>query len=232
MNVLSAEKLSKSYGRGDRRFDALRAASFSVAKGELAVITGASGSGKSTLLNIVAGLLPPDSGTVALGGVELTLLGDDGLSRLRSGKIGYVPQGQSALECLTAIDNVCLPHYLAKRRGDPAPRAMELLGSMGIAHLAGRYPSELSGGELRRVSIARGLINSPLLLVSDEPTGELDPENAAAVMRIFAEAARDGAAALVVTHETASLGGLPCRRFEMSEGRLRELRAGPPQNQQ
>jgi putative ABC transport system ATP-binding protein len=149
----------------------------------------------------------------------LTALGDAELSRLRNTKIGYIPQGHSVLANLTILENVCLPFYLCPRGGEPSARAAELLAEVGIAHLAHSYPAELSGGELRRVSIARGLINAPRLLIADEPTGDLDRRNAEGVMELFSAVAKTGTAVLVVTHEADSLRYCD-RHLEMDGGKL------------
>jgi putative ABC transport system ATP-binding protein len=186
----------------------------------LACVTGPSGSGKSTLLGIIAGLAAPTSGQVLLDGEDASTLPDKGLSLLRNTKIGCVPQGRSLLSNLSVIENVCLPFYLHKREGDPAPRAMELLRQMGVEGLAGRRPSELSGGEIRRVAIARGLINSPSLLIADEPTSDLDPENAAGVMDLFESVLERGASALIATHDKDCANRCGAR-FLMRDGRLR-----------
>jgi putative ABC transport system ATP-binding protein len=220
--VLKAENLVKRYIRAGHEFTALNGVSLSADAGEMIVVTGASGSGKSTFLNIVTGLLTPDAGSVILDGGEIMSMSDRELSALRNKKIGYIPQGYSILENLTVLDNVRLPRYLsgARKADDPTARARELLERMGIRQLESQYPSQLSGGELRRVSIARGLINAPRLLVADEPTSDLDPENALAVTRILADTASEGAAVLLVTHETESLNGLPCRWMRMESGTL------------
>jgi putative ABC transport system ATP-binding protein len=203
--LLEADGLVKRYRRGAASFAAVDGVSLALDAGEFVCITGHSGSGKSTLLNLLAGFLAPDEGTVTFEGETLTTLGDAALSRLRNTLIGYIPQGHSILANLTVSDNVRLPFSLYRRSGDSTKRARELLERMGIAHLAEQYPSQLSGGELRRVSIARGLINEPLLLLADEPTGDLDPDASEAVMGLFSAIAASGTTVLAVTHEQENL---------------------------
>jgi putative ABC transport system ATP-binding protein len=126
-------------------------------------VVGHSGGGKSTLLNMIAGLLKPTSGSVTIQDQDVFALSDEKGSFFRNSKIGYVPQGQGLLANLTVLENVCLPFYLFKREGDVIPKALSLLERMGIGSLAASYPRQLSGGEIRRVSIARALINAPAL---------------------------------------------------------------------
>lgn len=221
MALLEAISLTKIYKRGGQDFAALSDVALAVDKGELLVITGPSGSGKSTLLNILAGLLPPTSGQVLLEGRELTTLGDTELSGIRNNQIGYIPQGSSVLPNLSVIDNVRLPYYLQKKAGSPTEKARSLLEQMGIGPLAHQYPAGLSGGELRRVSIARGLINSPRLLIADEPTGDLDPENSTEVMQRFKNISRQGTTVILVTHELSGVEYAD-RHFILKQGAIRE----------
>lgn len=150
---------------------------------------------------MMAGMLAPTCGQVLLGGEDLYALDDEPLSRLRNEKIGLVPQGHAALLSLTVLENVVFPSILY---GDVAPyegRARALLERVGLEGLAGAKPNELSGGELRRMAIARALLMGPAVLLADEPTAGLDAENARAVHALLREAADDGAAVLLVTHE-------------------------------
>lgn len=201
--TLHAEGISREFlreSRGTNRFVAVQKTDLTLEAGTLTVLTGRSGSGKSTLLNMLAGLLQPSTGSVLLGGEDLYALPDKALSRLRNEKIGVIPQGQTALHGMTVLQNVCLPYTLY---GD-APHedeARALLERLDIGALAGEMPASLSGGELRRVAIARAMLRKPLLLLADEPTADLDDENTAAVFGILREAAKDGAAVFVVTHE-------------------------------
>ena len=185
-------------------FDAVAPTDVQLSAGELVVLKGRSGSGKSTLLNMMAGLLEPSEGSVLLDGQDLYALDDASLSRLRNERIGVIPQRQTALHGLSAVQNVMLP-YLMYRDGESCEdRAMQLLEDLGIRQLADSYPAELSGGELRRVCVARSLMCAPAVVLADEPTGNLDDESAQSVLEMLRGVADDGAAVLVVTHEQAA----------------------------
>ena len=199
--LLKTNELTKEYKRSGKSFSAVEKVSLTVNDGDFILITGRSGSGKSTLLNLLVGLIRPTRGSVLFEEKSLFDGKDEELSLLRNKRIGYIPQGQSLLPNLTALDNVLLPFRIYKVKGEPEKRAGELLEKMGIAHLTSSFPEELSGGELRRVTIARALINSPSLLVADEPTGDLDPQTSGEVMKLFEEVAKSGIAVVLVTHD-------------------------------
>lgn len=200
--LLSINNLNKQYQRGANSFLAVNNLSFNLADNEFVSIVGRSGSGKTTLLNLLAGILSPTSGSIVFNGVDIGLLNDQQMSALRNQYIGYIPQGASLLANLKVLDNVRLPFYLNKRNGgDPLPRARELLAQLGIGHLQDMYPASLSGGEARRVAIARALINSPRLLVADEPTSDLDMETTHHIMQLLAGLQQQGMTLLMVTHE-------------------------------
>jgi putative ABC transport system ATP-binding protein len=170
---------------------------------------------------MIAGLLTPTSGSVRLEGTELCALRDKEFSSLRNTRLGYIPQGIGALSDLSVFDNVRLPFYLSKRQGDASGRALFLLDAVGISSLADMLPSQLSGGELRRVLIARALMNDPDLLIADEPTSDLDVETTKEIMALFSRINQNGTTILLVTHEldTVAFGN---RVFTMAQGRLKE----------
>jgi putative ABC transport system ATP-binding protein len=205
MGLLDYNDLSKEYRRGGRAFNAVNRVSLTVEPGDFISIIGRSGSGKTTLLNMGVGLLKPTRGTVLFEGRDIYGLGDRELSWLRNEQIGYVPQGQSLLSNFTVLDNLCIPWFLFKREGDPEGRGFLLLEKVGISHLGASYPRELSGGEMRRVSIARALMNGPRVLIADEPTGDLDAGTTAEIMGLFRRIAGEGTAVLMVTHELDTL---------------------------
>ena len=201
---VEARGVAKDYPRAGASggvLTAVRPLDLELDPGSLTVITGRSGSGKSTLLSMLAGMLAPTSGAVTLDGADLYSLDERSRSRLRNAKIGLVPQGHTALRALSVLDNVLLPSVLYSRRRPPRQRAESLLEAVGIAELARVGPHELSGGELRRMAVARALLMEPGVVLADEPTAGLDEESTAAVLELLRKTAQEGAAVLVVTHE-------------------------------
>lgn len=213
--------LSKQYERRDKTFSAVDNVDLSVSRGDFVSIIGRSGSGKSTLLNMVAGLLIPTWGSIRLEGRDIYALKDKEISELRNSLLGYIPQGFGALSNLTVFDNVRLPYFLAKRQGDASGRASFLLEEVGISALADMLPSQLSGGELRRVLIARALMNEPDILIADEPTSDLDIQTTKEIMELFARINKNGTTILIVTHEPDTLD-FGNRVLTMASGRLTE----------
>ena len=222
--IIEATGLTKEFARargGKRLFTAVHPLDIGLEERSLTAISGHSGSGKSTLLNMLAGILTPTAGIVRIDGTDLYSLGDEELSRLRNERIGLVPQGHTALRALTVLDNVLLPAVLYNRDEAPAERARELLGRVGLGDLAEAAPTELSGGELRRMAIARALLMDPAIVLADEPTAGLDHANATAVLTLLRDAADRGAAVLVVSHE-AEARSFADRRYAMEDGHLSE----------
>lgn len=219
--LLSIEGLTKRYQRRDTTFAAVDAVDASVERGDFISFIGRSGSGKTTLLNMIAGLLAPTEGSVRLEGTDLYALNDKEISRLRNTRLGYIPQGLGTLANLTVFDNVRLPFFLDKRSGDASGRASYLLEAVGIAHLRDMLPAQLSGGELRRVLIARVLMNEPDILIADEPTSDLDVETAMGIMELFATINKRGTTILLATHELDTLE-FSKRVLSMAAGRLTE----------
>lgn len=188
-------------GKNSNFFTAVQTLDFELHPGKMVEITGRSGSGKSTLLNMLSGMLKPTSGQVFLDETDLYALNEDSLSRLRNEKIGLVPQGHTALLSLTVLENVLLPSILYRKDLPPEKKARDLLGEVGLSGLMSAKPNELSGGELRRMAIARALIMDPPILLADEPTAGLDEENILSVLKLLRKAADTGTAVLFVTHE-------------------------------
>ena len=211
--VVIARDVRKEYFRkgssSARYFDAVPRTSMELKRGELVEVVGRSGGGKTTLLSMMAGLLAPTEGVVLVDGQDLYALSDAQRSRLRNARFGVVPQGQTPLMDLTVLQNVCLPAQLygklsAEETRGVEQRALELLERIGVADLAQSYPAELSGGELRRMAIARALVCKPDVVFADEPTGDLDDHNTDVVLQVLRDAANDGAAVMLVTHEQAA----------------------------
>lgn len=228
--LLEIKALRKEYLRGSRRFVAVSDVSFSLKTGDFLRIEGRSGSGKSTLLNMITGLLKPTSGRVFLNGTDISTLNDTDLSALRNACIGYIPQGASLLGNLTVLDNVRLPWFLAKRQGDPTERAHKLLELVGLSDFHHQYPAHLSGGEVRRVAIARAMINQPVLIIADEPTSDLDIETTGEILNLLKYLQEQGSTILMVTHEKYSIG-LGNRLCTMASGELKEVPLAQERNQ-
>ena len=221
--IIEATGLTKEFARargGKRVFTAVHPLDIGLEERQLTVVSGHSGSGKSTLANMLAGILTPTAGHVRLDGTDLYSLRDEELSRLRNERIGLVPQGHTALRALTVLDNVLLPSILYTKDEAPADRARELLVAVGLGDLTDAAPTELSGGELRRMAIARALLMDPAILVADEPTAGLDSANATAVLTLLRDAADRGTAVLVVSHE-AEAQRFADRSYVMEDGHLR-----------
>lgn len=222
--IIEATGLTKEFARargGKRLFTAVHPLDIGLEERQLTLVSGHSGSGKSTLANMLAGILTPTAGHVRLDGTDLYSLRDEELSRLRNERIGLIPQGHTALRALTVLDNVLLPSILYAKAEAPVDRARELLAAVGLDDLADAAPTELSGGELRRMAIARALLMDPAIVLADEPTAGLDSANAAAVLTLLRDAADRGAAVLVVSHE-AEAQRFADRSYVMEDGHLRE----------
>jgi putative ABC transport system ATP-binding protein len=193
-------------------------------------IVGESGVGKSTLLNLIAGLDVPDSGQILLEDRDLAQLDEDARTRLRRARMGFVFQAFHVLPHLTVERNVGLPLALNGQAGPAAQaRVQELLEAVGLGHRAGSLPRELSGGEMQRVAVARALAHRPALVLADEPTGNLDPDNAAVILEILrAQIKRDNAAGVLVTH-SATAAATTDRVYELTRAGLQERPARTPQ---
>ena len=200
--LLRASKLTKSVKIGDSRIDIIKGIDIAIGAGEFAVIMGKSGSGKSTLLGLLAGLDYPDSGEVWLDGQNLTTLDEDKLAQKRQQDMGFVFQSFHLLPTLTVAENIAFPLDIA-RRSDPA-RVEELLTAVGLTHRRDSLPHQLSGGEQQRTALARALVARPKIIFADEPTGNLDEQNAQQVMNLLLELQQQsGTALVVVTHDPA-----------------------------
>ena len=203
--LLQTKNLSRTFIRNGSDFFAVKDADFNINASDFVFIVGRSGSGKTTLLNLLSGILEPTSGTVLFEGKDITLMSDTEKSYYRNESIGFVPQSLGALPNLSVLDNVRVPFFLFERDGDTEGRALSLLEVMGIAHLKDEMPKNLSGGESKRMLIARALMNAPKLLIADEPTANLDAETAAGVMQAIKDVNKFGTAVLIVTHDSAIL---------------------------
>ena len=235
--ILKAESISKEFirKRGESNvFQAVKPLDLTLAENALTILRGSSGSGKSTLLNMLAGLLCPTTGRVLLDGIhtgptdsadtDLYDLNDADRSRLRNIHFGIMPQGQTVLHSFTVLENILLPYsiYGEKITAKETGHAITLLDRMGIADLKDVMPCELSGGELRRVCIARAMIRNPSILLADEPTGDLDEENTEIVLNLFKAMSREGKSILMVTHEK-DIDPYADHLYQMKNGELSQL---------
>ena len=219
---LRAEKISRDFLRPSAPqgfFMAVEETDFSLRAGALIAITGRSGSGKSTLLKMLAGLMKPGTGRVLLDDTDIYRLEEAELARLRNRQIGLAPQTLMALSSLTVRENVLLPCSLYGEAQEAEPRVEQLMERLGIAHLRCADPTELAGGELRRLTLARALVRDSAVLLLDEPTGDLDDENTRLVLTLLREEAARGKAVLLVTHEREA-ADYADSLYRMESGRL------------
>lgn len=215
--AVTALGLTKQYSRGRETVTALQDASFEIRAGEFVAVVGPSGSGKTTLLNLLGCMDTPTTGTLLLGGQDVSRLSDTGRTRLRRDRLGFVFQHFGLVPTLTVAENVALPAFFARR--PDAARVDSLLETVGLAGRRNHRPHELSGGEMQRVAIARALMNRPLLLLADEPTGNLDTASGEAILHLFRQLNADGLTLIVVTHNPV-LAAAAARRMVMRDGRI------------
>ena len=211
--VVSAKDITRRYGEGDTAVDALRGVSLEVARGQLTAVMGPSGSGKSTLMHILAGLDRPTKGTVAIDGTDITTLGDTDLTKLRRRHIGFIFQFFNLLPMLTAEENILLPLELAGTKRDKQ-WTNGLIDKVGLDDRRKHRPSELSGGQQQRVAIARALVSRPTVMFADEPTGNLDSQTSAEILRLLAESVQEfGQTTVMVTHDAHAAAIADCVLF-------------------
>ena len=217
--VLQAENLTKTYRSADSALTVLDQVSFSVEQGNSIAIIGPSGSGKTTLLGLCAGLDTPSSGVISLMGFKLDNMSEDDRAYVRNQYVGFVFQNFQLLSTLTALENVMVPLELRGERNVSA-KARELLGHVGLANRAHHYPSQLSGGEQQRVAMARAFITDPKILFADEPTGNLDEENAQHITALLFDMNREKGTTLVLVTHNLELAQRTQRILRMRGGRM------------
>lgn len=204
--MLYVKNLHKSYQVGQEQYKVLKGVDLGVAQGEFVAVMGPSGSGKSTLLNCISCYIPFDEGKITLGAQELKDMSEEGLAKVRNEKLGFVFQDFMLLDGLSIRENILLPRIINNSvDGEGEKLADKVLQLFGIDHIKGKFPAEVSGGERQRTAVARALINNPLLILADEPTGNLDSKSSRAVIDSFKEAIHElGATILMVTHDSFS----------------------------
>lgn len=221
--ILLLDQLRKSYQLGSSELQVLRGIDLCVKAGEHIAIMGPSGSGKSTLLNILGCLDRPTQGRYVLGGEDVSQLDDDDLSLIRGARIGFIFQSFNLIEQLNVIENIEIPmYYQGWHERESLERARELAAMVGLAHRIKHHPSELSGGERQRVAIARALSNDPLILLADEPTGNLDSENGAAILKLLLSLHEQGKTLIIVTHDV-SVAQRAEKVVHILDGRVKEI---------
>lgn len=202
--MLTVQNLHKSYQVGKTRYEVLKGISLQVEKGEFVAVMGPSGSGKTTLLNCISCYIPTDSGSIQLDGTELAKLGEDSLAAVRNKRLGFVFQDFLLLDGLTVQQNILLPAIIGGSVSSVTEtRAERLCEVFGISAIRNKYPAEISGGEKQRTAVARALINQPLMILADEPTGNLDSKSSRAVIHSFEQAKKTlDATIFMVTHDS------------------------------
>lgn len=219
--MLKVHNLSREFVRNGEKFLAVNGVSFHIKKGEMAAFIGQSGSGKSTLFHMITGMIRATEGTVEIMGRDVTKISSAEFARLRGTDIGYIMQGQNLLQNLTVRENIYLPVSMNPDNERGKKDIEQLLETFGLSHMADEYPENLSGGEQRRVSIARAFVQNPKLVIADEPTSNLDPENAKIIMESFKKLSDQGTTVLISTHNLDFISYAD-RCFEMTKGVLAE----------
>ena len=218
--MIELNNVTKIYDLGEVQVSALDNVTFRCEKGEVVSIMGPSGSGKSTLMNILGCLDRPTSGSYHLEGQDVSSLNDNQLAVIRNKKLGFVFQSYNLLPKMTALENVELPMVYAGK-GHRREHALEVLESVGIGNRAQHHPNEMSGGEQQRVAIARCLINNPLIILADEPTGNLDTKSSQNIMTLLLEQSQKGMTIIVVTHEE-DIAAYTQRTIYLRDGKIIE----------
>ncbi|MDP4656168.1 MAG: ABC transporter ATP-binding protein [Algoriphagus sp.] len=221
MSILSLQHVTKTYQSGSRKLTVLDQVTFSIQAGEAIAIVGPSGSGKTTLLGLCAGLDSSSTGSVVLNGEAMEGLNEDQRAAIRSRDVGFIFQNFQLLPTLTALENVMVPLEL-KKRTNAKEKAMELLAKVGLKDRATHYPTQLSGGEQQRVSIARAFANAPKILFADEPTGNLDTETGEMIENLIFDLNKEQGTTLVLVTHDLELAAKTQRIIHIKGGKIQE----------
>ena len=224
--MIELRGVSKTVSSGDHQLTILHPVDLQIPSGQRLAVVGPSGSGKSTLLGLIAGLDAPSAGAILIDGTDVTNLSEDQLARLRGEKIGFVFQSFHLIPSLTALENVLVPMEIVGRR-DAAQRGSALLAEVGLQDRGHHYPSQLSGGEQQRVAIARALSNEPVIVLADEPTGNLDSQTGHQVIELLLAVNRTRATTLVVVTHDAEIASMADARIYLKDGRVVERQNTP-----
>lgn len=220
--IVALNRVTKTYQMGDTVFDALHEVDFEVHQGEYVAIMGPSGCGKSTLLNLLGCLDKPSSGNYLLGGTDVSTFDDDSLSEIRGAHLGFIFQSYNLIQQLTVLENIEVPlYYQGLSSSASRKKAHALAERVGLGHRLYHRPSELSGGQQQRVGIARALVNDPLVLLADEPTGNLDSSSGAEILELFDELRQQQKTIIMVTHDP-DIGRRAGRIIRLRDGRIEE----------
>jgi lipoprotein-releasing system ATP-binding protein len=215
--ILEATNITKQYGQ----LPVLKGVSLAVNKGEIVSLVGPSGAGKSTLLHIMGTLDRPDSGTLKIDGKDVFTLGDKALAAFRNQSIGFIFQFHHLLPEFTALENVCIPAFIQnKGKAEAEARAKELLSLLKLDHRVGHKPSELSGGEQQRVAVARALMNNPAIIMADEPSGNLDTNNARDLHQLFFDLRDKLKQTFIIVTHNEELANMADRKVNMKDGKI------------
>ena len=224
MEILKVENLSKTYGKGEVRVEALKNVSFSMERGEFGAVVGVSGSGKSTLLNCIGGLDEASAGKVYIGGRDLFAMGENERTIFRRQNIGFIFQSFHLIQELNVEQNIIFPLLLDYRKADQE-RVEEILEVLGLENRRKHLPGQLSGGQQQRVAIGRALITRPALVLADEPTGNLDSQSSQDVMDLLCKASRHYQQTILMITHNMDLTPSADRVFQVTDGKLNELRS-------
>jgi putative ABC transport system ATP-binding protein len=219
MHLLTAENLTKTYSIDHRKLMVLENVSMTADKGQFIVIEGSSGSGKTTLLTLLSGLDHPTSGSVHIHNTNITAVSEDALAPLRNRIFGFVFQSFHLVPSLTALENVTFPAEL-NRDKEAGPKARDLLARVGMTARQANFPHQLSGGEKQRIAICRALINAPEIIFADEPTGNLDSENSAAILDLLLDLRAEHKAALILVTHSPEIAEMADLRITLEDGRV------------
>ena len=224
--MIEVKELSKTYSIDGQVFKAVDNVSFTVRRGEMMSIIGHSGSGKTTLLSLIGGLTKPASGSVLIEDRAIWSMSDDDLSEFRNKKMNFIYQFSSLVPTLTSLENIMLPTAFGDHGEDVAGYAKELLALVGLKEKENSYPSHLSGGQQRRIAIARAFINRPDIVLADEPTGDLDEETEAEIISLFNRMNKDAGTTFVIVTHNRDIAALAGRRLKMANGVVTEISGG------